>query len=762
MSSSSALITAVFLALADVNRLARPRRIPRARSTARPTSPGYLGSVENGQPFGALAGDHGVGTFGGSEDHTAILCSEPGHVGHFEFCPGRRIASLPVPQGYTFAIASSGIVAQKTGNARERYNRASLLVGEILRTVAGGHRRAPRHAARRRASAVPTRAHGSSRSSATADRMRSRRPISRDGSRTSCSRTRRSCPRRPRALAAGDVDAFGRVADESQRGAEDLLENQVPETIALSPAGARARRRRVLGVRRRLRRQRLGPGARERRRRIPRPLARPLSGGRPAACPRPLELLPHRPRSRPPPRCDVIRAAMRKRRATSAPSAHTPGHGLYERADDARAADVHSSSGSKLIRHSGDIDVHAGAGLRARRPHCRLPLAPMRPRRIKIMLLDGESGGPWHKWQLTTPVLKKQLEDTGLFQVDVVTAPPAGGDFSRVQAGLQRLPRGGVELRRARRALARGAEGRLRAVRDERRRRRDRPRGRQRVPRLARLQRDDRHRRLARPQREGRPALVHEETASSRPIPSPGPAGSHGRRVPFLVTTQNATHPITRGLPKTWMHQGDELYASLRGPGTNMTVLATGHSRPDNAGHGSRRAAADGAHVRQGAHLPHDARARRRTRSAASGSRPRSSAARSGRQPAAVTQKLPATSRRPTPSPTAPTSRRWIPISTRVSTAWTRHRRGGSRGQPVRRHVDDHRRRGRQPGEQHVHVHRGRCRQGGRHVHGARRRNQGNAARSKGQTLTFQIGVTHQGTDYVLVFTATDAVAAPP
>ena len=46
------------------------------------------------------------------------------------------------------------------------------------------------------------------------------------------------------------------------------------------------------------------------------------------------------------------------------------------------------------------------------------------------MLLDGESGGPWHKWQLTTPVLKKQLEETGLFQVDVVTAPPAGADFT--------------------------------------------------------------------------------------------------------------------------------------------------------------------------------------------------------------------------------------------------------------------------------------------------------------------------------------------
>ena len=48
----------------------------------------------------------------------------------------------------------------------------------------------------------------------------------------------------------------------------------------------------------------------------------------------------------------------------------------------------------------------------------------------RVMLLDGESGGPYHKWQLTTPVLKKQLEETGLFQVEVVTAPPAGGDFS--------------------------------------------------------------------------------------------------------------------------------------------------------------------------------------------------------------------------------------------------------------------------------------------------------------------------------------------
>ena len=66
---------------------------------------------------------------------------------------------------------------------------------------------------------------------------------------------------------------------------------------------------------------------------------------------------------------------------------------------------------------------------------------------------------------------------------------------------------------------------------------------------------------------------------------SPGSAGAHGARVPFTVTVRDATHPITKGLPAAWMHQGDELYSKLRGPG-HMTVLATAHSDPANAGSG--------------------------------------------------------------------------------------------------------------------------------------------------------------------------------
>jgi type 1 glutamine amidotransferase len=68
--------------------------------------------------------------------------------------------------------------------------------------------------------------------------------------------------------------------------------------------------------------------------------------------------------------------------------------------------------------------------------------------------------------------------------------------------------------------------------------------------------------------------MLKDETA--------GPAGRHGARLPFEVIVRDATHPITAGLPKTWVHHNDELYATLKGPGRNMTVLAT--ARSDQSG----------------------------------------------------------------------------------------------------------------------------------------------------------------------------------
>jgi hypothetical protein len=64
--------------------------------------------------------------------------------------------------------------------------------------------------------------------------------------------------------------------------------------------------------------------------------------------------------------------------------------------------------------------------------------------------------------------------------------------------------------------------------------------------------------------------LVRDTTA--------GPAGSHGKQYPFLVTLRDTTHLITRGMPTKWLHAQDELYDRLRGPAQDMTVLATSFS----------------------------------------------------------------------------------------------------------------------------------------------------------------------------------------
>jgi hypothetical protein len=67
---------------------------------------------------------------------------------------------------------------------------------------------------------------------------------------------------------------------------------------------------------------------------------------------------------------------------------------------------------------------------------------------------------------------------------------------------------------------------------------------------------------------------------------SPGSAGKHGARLPFQIDERVPEHPILRGLPRVWMHAPDELYGTLRGPGKNMTILATAHSDPMNSGTG--------------------------------------------------------------------------------------------------------------------------------------------------------------------------------
>lgn len=54
-----------------------------------------------------------------------------------------------------------------------------------------------------------------------------------------------------------------------------------------------------------------------------------------------------------------------------------------------------------------------------------------------------------------------------------------------------------------------------------------------------------------------------------------GRCGSFLKRQDFQVINRKTEHPITKGLPNSWLHGSDELYCELRGPGKNMEILAT-------------------------------------------------------------------------------------------------------------------------------------------------------------------------------------------
>lgn len=67
---------------------------------------------------------------------------------------------------------------------------------------------------------------------------------------------------------------------------------------------------------------------------------------------------------------------------------------------------------------------------------------------------------------------------------------------------------------------------------------------------------------------------------------SPGIGGSHGHQHEFVVKTRNSKHPIMKGLPDEWLHQKDELYDRLRGPAENLDILATAYSPVELKGSG--------------------------------------------------------------------------------------------------------------------------------------------------------------------------------
>ena len=201
---------------------------------------------------------------------------------------------------------------------------------------------------------------------------------------------------------------------------------------------------------------------------------------------------------------------------------------------------------------------------------------------LRVLLVDGQNN---HQWQVTTPILKDYLESSGRFQVDVATSPAKGEDMrefrpafadydvvlsnyngerwsSDTEAEFVAYVRGGggfVCVHAANNSFPKWPEynaicglggwyGRNETW----------------GPYI--YYRDDSD------------ELVRDDSA--------GRCGHHGPQHEFLVMHRDDDHPITRGLPKFWMHAKDELYDSLRGPAENLHVLATAYSDPAKKGTG--------------------------------------------------------------------------------------------------------------------------------------------------------------------------------
>ena len=92
----------------------------------------YIANYENGLDYGNLKGNKGVGTFGGSEDHTAIILGEKDKILFCRYCPTQLIKKINWPKEYTIVVAFSGRKAEKTIDAREKYNRLSLMASKSV------------------------------------------------------------------------------------------------------------------------------------------------------------------------------------------------------------------------------------------------------------------------------------------------------------------------------------------------------------------------------------------------------------------------------------------------------------------------------------------------------------------------------------------------------------------------------------------------------------------------------------------------------
>lgn len=201
--------------------------------------------------------------------------------------------------------------------------------------------------------------------------------------------------------------------------------------------------------------------------------------------------------------------------------------------------------------------------------------------KLKALIVDGQNNH--RNWPETTQMMKKYLEDTGRFTVEVATTAPQGTDanfkpeFKRfdvvvsnyngadwpaaTQAAFVEYVQGGGGF-----ACIHAANNAFPSWRE--------------YNEMIGLGGWG-----GRNEKSG-PYVYFDDTGRLVRDDSKGSGGHHGPQHPFQIVVRDDAHPITQGMPRAWMHVNDELYDRLRGPADNMQILATTYSDPAKGGTG--------------------------------------------------------------------------------------------------------------------------------------------------------------------------------
>jgi galactokinase len=228
MSSSSALVIGMAEALGRVGGI---QKTPEWRLNIHGPLDvaGYYACIENGRSFGTLQGDTGVGTQGGSEDHSAIVNGVARHVLAFVFVPARALGVARVPDAWRFVVSTCGVKANKTGRVQDAFNNLSAGAASLL-ALWNNHAGATSRAVS---------LGGALEDPIAADTVRSLAGPLRDRLDHFIREDARIQPAMD-AFARGDTRELGRLSADSQRDAEILLRNQIPETVNLVKSALKA------------------------------------------------------------------------------------------------------------------------------------------------------------------------------------------------------------------------------------------------------------------------------------------------------------------------------------------------------------------------------------------------------------------------------------------------------------------------------------------------------------------------------------------